>query len=206
MPKVTDAYRAARRTEILSAARRCFLRKGFQDTSLQDLIAESGLSTGAVYNYFSSKEEMIVAIAEENIDQVISVLRESAAGPYPRSLGETLAGVMNLMRSRHREDGFAAMLVLVWSEALRNPLLSEQLGALADKLRSYYGELANDVLLPEGVSPAAFAEAAGSVVPGFILQLALFGPGAAQALPDTVRAMWPNHKPEIPAGPETDPI
>ena len=191
MPKVTVAYRQARRAQILSAARRCFIRQGFQETSMQDLLAEAGLSSGAVYNYFSSKEEMIVAIAEENISQVTSLLRRSSSGPHPKSLGDTVAEVLDLIRAVHLEDGFATLAVQVWSEALRNPTLAAQFVDLASKLRAYYGELAYDALLPEGVSAASFAEAVGSIVPGFILQLALFGPDAARELPGTVRAMWP---------------
>jgi TetR/AcrR family transcriptional regulator, transcriptional repressor of aconitase len=66
MPKVTHEYRDARRDQILSAARRCFLRNGFHATSVQDLVAESGLSSGAVYRYFASKDDVIIAIAEEH--------------------------------------------------------------------------------------------------------------------------------------------
>src|SRR5260370_17032628 len=83
MPKVSEEYRQARRAQILAAARGCFIRQGFQETSMADLLAEAGLSSGAVYNYFSSKEEMIVAIAEENIGQVISGLRTSPTPPPP---------------------------------------------------------------------------------------------------------------------------
>jgi len=69
MPKVTEQHREARRAQILNAARRCFVRQGFHETSMQELLAEAGLSSGAVYGYFSSKDELIVAIAEDNISQ-----------------------------------------------------------------------------------------------------------------------------------------
>ena len=52
MPKVSDAHRAARRRQILDAARRRFVRNGFHATSMQDIFAEAGLSAGAVYRYF----------------------------------------------------------------------------------------------------------------------------------------------------------
>ena len=194
MPKVTEEYREARRAQILAAARRCFIRQGFQETSMQDLLAEAGLSSGAVYNYFSSKEEMIVAIAEENIGQVISVLRESATGPHRGSLGGALANVLDLIRARHIDNGFAAIAVMVWCEALRNPALAAQLTALESELRAYYGGLANDIRLPEGVPAESFATAVASIGAGFILQLALFGPDAAEELPATVRALWPAAK------------
>jgi AcrR family transcriptional regulator len=47
MPRVSQQYRDSRREQILAAARRCFLRDGFHETSMQDLFAESGLSAVA---------------------------------------------------------------------------------------------------------------------------------------------------------------
>lgn len=191
MPKVSPAYRAARREEILHAARRCFIRKGFQETSMQDLLAEAKLSSGAVYNYFASKEEMIVAIAEANIGQVTAMLRRSAKGPQPKSLGEAVAEILELIRRMHVDDDFAGMTVQVWAEALRNAALAARFEALAEELRMRYGELAQDAVLPPGTSKGSLAETVAAIVSGFILQLALFGPQAAQGLPDTVRALWP---------------
>ena len=88
MPKVTQQYRDARRDQILGAARRCFLRDGFHSTSMQDLFAEAGLSAGAVYRYFASKDEVIVAIAEENMREVLVTVHELATGTAARSLGQ----------------------------------------------------------------------------------------------------------------------
>src|SRR5689334_6610185 len=64
VPRVSEDHLNARREQILSAARVCFLRKGLHATSMQDLIQEAGLSVGAVYRYFSSKNEIINAIAD----------------------------------------------------------------------------------------------------------------------------------------------
>ena len=61
MPKVTDAHIAARRQQIIEAARACFSRQGFHQTSVQDICKEAGLSPGAVYGYFPSKEHIIAA-------------------------------------------------------------------------------------------------------------------------------------------------
>jgi AcrR family transcriptional regulator len=191
MPKVSEEYRQARRAQILAAARRRFIRQGFQETSMADLLAEAGLSSGAVYNYFSSKEEMILAIAEENIGQVISVLRESATGAHRDSPGAALANVVDLIRARHIDNEFAAMSVMVWSEAIRNPALAAQLTALRDEARSYFAGLATDIGLPEGISAQSLATILASIVPGFILQLAVFGSDAAENLAATARALWP---------------
>src|SRR3569833_792948 len=76
MPRVSDDHLERRRQQILDAARRCFLRKGFHLTSMQDVFAESGLSAGAVYRYFKSKNEIITAIATVKRGGAIRLLEE----------------------------------------------------------------------------------------------------------------------------------
>ena len=91
MPKVSQQYRDARRDQILNAARRCFLRDGFHATSMQDLFAEAGLSSGAVYRYFASKDDVIIAIAEDNMRGVVEMIRDVAA-QQPSQPGRGRAG------------------------------------------------------------------------------------------------------------------
>jgi TetR/AcrR family transcriptional regulator, transcriptional repressor of aconitase len=61
------------------------LRDGFHETSMQDLFAEAGLSAGAVYRYFSSKDDMVLAIAEQSMREVIAMIHSFAAAPRQRS-------------------------------------------------------------------------------------------------------------------------
>ena len=61
MPKVSEAHIEARRQQILEAANACFSRQGFHQSSVQDICREAGLSPGAVYRYFPSKEHIIAA-------------------------------------------------------------------------------------------------------------------------------------------------
>src|SRR4029079_2513209 len=64
VPRVSAEHLAARRQQILDAAQRRVARDGFHATSMQQVIAEAGLSVGAVYRYFPSKSDLIVAIAQ----------------------------------------------------------------------------------------------------------------------------------------------
>src|SRR3984957_14060186 len=121
MPKVTDQYRDARRDQILSAARRCFLRDGFHATSMQDLFAEAGLSSGAVYSYFASKDDVIAAIAEENMRDVVAMIQDIATQRPARPVGAVLADVMEMVHAKDTQDGLGKLTVIVWSEAARNP-------------------------------------------------------------------------------------
>jgi AcrR family transcriptional regulator len=59
MPKVLPEYLELRRQQILDAAAACFSRRGFHQTTMHDICGEAELSPGAVYRYFSSKEEII---------------------------------------------------------------------------------------------------------------------------------------------------
>jgi AcrR family transcriptional regulator len=191
MPRVTEEHRAARRAQILAAARRCFLRQGFHETSMQDLLTEAGLSSGAVYGYFSGKEEMIEAIADENMSEVVAVMRESVASENRGSSGMALADVLNLIRARQAENGFATISVLVWSEATRNPALAARLAVLLREMQADFGGLAIDTRLPAAVTPGSFGTVLASIVAGFILQLAVTGLDPHDDLPATVRALWP---------------
>ncbi|HEY9857472.1 MAG TPA: TetR family transcriptional regulator [Stenomitos sp.] len=64
MPRVSEAYKEQRRQEILQAAERVFRRKGFGPATMQDLMDETGASRGGLYLYFSSKEDVYMALLE----------------------------------------------------------------------------------------------------------------------------------------------
>ena len=201
MPKVTQQYRDARRDQILGAARRCFLRDGFHSASMQDLFAEAGLSAGAVYRYFASKDEVIVAIAEQNMREVLAMMREVAEGTPGRSLGEVMAALMGLVQARDSDGDLGGTAVLVWAEALRNPLLARQLRELltrmGDELAALVAEHQRAGQLPATVAADAVARTLVSMMGGYILQLTMLGPDAVAGVPDAVRALWP----AAPAGP-----
>lgn len=50
---------AERRAQIIRAALACFMRKGYNNTTMNDIVAESGLSKGAIYWYFESKDDLL---------------------------------------------------------------------------------------------------------------------------------------------------
>lgn len=81
MPKVSAEHRAARRQQILDAARLCFLRNGFHATTMRDVFAEAGMSAGAVYLYFPGKEEIVRAIASQAITEISAALEPLVGVP-----------------------------------------------------------------------------------------------------------------------------
>lgn len=125
-PRVTDEHRERRRQQILDAARRCFVRQGFHQASMADILAESDLSAGAVYRYFTSKNELITAVAEQVMGQVIALLEPIVSQDPPPTLDEVLRqGLAATNELAFGEDGFARLAPQVWAETLRDPTLAE---------------------------------------------------------------------------------
>jgi AcrR family transcriptional regulator len=65
MPRLTEATAAKRRAHILDAAARCLFERGLLATSVDDVCAAAGISKGAFYSHFPSKETLIHAVADQ---------------------------------------------------------------------------------------------------------------------------------------------
>jgi len=70
VPKISEEQRERRREEILAAARRCFATHGYEGATVVRLERETGLSRGAIFNYFPSKDELFLALAERDADRL----------------------------------------------------------------------------------------------------------------------------------------
>lgn len=64
MPKVVPGYKEAARSRILKAAQQMFSEKGYHQTTMDDIARRLGVSKGALYLYFNSKEELFKGIYE----------------------------------------------------------------------------------------------------------------------------------------------
>ena len=174
---MTDEHRTARRRQIAEAAARCFARNGFHATSMHDVIAEAGLSAGAVYSYFRSKEALVREIATETVGEVIGELDEILASdplpPLPDVLDALLAAA-----EEHR-DVRLRLAVQIWGEALRNPELAELVNGFYRGLRDRFTVLARRAReaghLPADSDDDAVAAALFSLLPGYVLQRLLLG-------------------------------
>lgn len=195
MPRTSERYRDARREYILDAARRAFARNGFHATSMNDLFAEAGLSSGAVYRYFAGKDEVVVAIVEDNIRQIGAMMRAVTVERADGSFGAALAAAVETIQAKHRENGLAGIGVQAWTEALRDPRIGAEFEELLTGLRSELAEVVAHYqrtnTLPAGPSAQSLASVTIAVLVGCIQQLALLGPDAVTDVPDALRALWP---------------
>jgi TetR/AcrR family transcriptional regulator, transcriptional repressor of aconitase len=196
MPRVSQQYKDDQRAEILAAARRCFVRNGFHQTSMQDVFAEAGKSAGAVYRYFPRKEDLIVGVAAQNLDDVSEVLRTALTrGDGERGLGDVMADLLEAVIERHRDRQLAAMALMVWSEAQRNPALGQRLEAASASMTQDMAAFVRERQQAgawSGAPADALAQVILSILPGFVLNLALLGPRGVAGFPAAVRTLWPS--------------
>jgi AcrR family transcriptional regulator len=73
VPKLTDEAKDARREAILGPARRCFAEYGYEGATVARLETATGLSRGAIFNWYASKEELFLALADADAARFASL-------------------------------------------------------------------------------------------------------------------------------------
>ena len=119
MPRVSDEHLERRHGECMDAAVRCFARKGFHETTLQDVFRESGLSAGAVYRYFKSKNDLIQAIAAEESAPITAIIESALAQDPVPGADEVAGGWPRPFRSSAARTGRPGLPVILGGGAAR---------------------------------------------------------------------------------------
>ena len=74
---------AARQEQILDAARRLFLTKGYEATTIEDVLTAVGIAKGTLYHHFPGKEAILDAIVLRTVDTIVQRAQAAADGPQP---------------------------------------------------------------------------------------------------------------------------
>jgi AcrR family transcriptional regulator len=123
------------RVQLLQAAGRVFASKGYDGTKIMDIVRESGLSSGAVYGRFSSKNELllaaVLAAVEENPitsrlseQPVAELLAETSRADQP--LDDAEAVELEAFIAARREPALAAAITEArrrWRTTIADPLI-----------------------------------------------------------------------------------
>lgn len=131
----TDPERARnRRNQVLEAAAVCFARSGFHGASMSEISKQAGMSAGHIYNYFDSKDAIILAFVEREGEHITGLLRDlgtrddplqAMIDDAPRYINETL-------------DPQPWQLSLdMYAEASRNPVIAAKLRVHDESSRAH---------------------------------------------------------------------
>ena len=110
MPKISDERRAERLEQILVGARRCFAENGYEGATVAKLEREIGLSRGAIFNYFPSKEDLFVELAVRDSARMSEIWLEHGLEAVVREVMELdpawLSVYLELFRRVRNDDDF----------------------------------------------------------------------------------------------------
>ncbi|MFF2548602.1 TetR/AcrR family transcriptional regulator [Kitasatospora sp. NPDC058063] len=152
------------RARLLAAARELFLSVGFARTSIEDVCAAAGYTRGAFYSNFGGKEELLLALFDDQAAQRMAELAELAAACEalaPRERARRL--VEALLRVEPTESGWILLFLEFRLVAARTEALAEQVAAHDRAVARALAEVLERAL-PELVPPGASADQAATVV------------------------------------------
>src|SRR5271155_4912369 len=126
--------RANTRERLLVAARSVFARSGFHGASVEQIAAEAGFSTGALYSNFDGKEDLFLVLMEREIDEhareIAEAVRERA------SMSERAAGgARRWMTMIEREPELLLLFMEFWAYGVRDPQVRPKVAARFAQMR-----------------------------------------------------------------------
>jgi len=158
MARVPDPDLALkRRQQILEAAWVCFARRGFHQATMQEICAEAGLSPGALYRYFPSKADLILAFADEDRKALLAPLQDADGS---LDFFARLRGVAAVWLERIAQKD-RALVAEILAEAVRDEAFGQKLAGMDEPVRAVVAELIRQ------------GQAAGEVDPGLDVEQAV---------------------------------
>ncbi len=127
MPKLKPEELETRRTEIIEAARLCFLRSGFHRTTTDEICHEANITPGGLYHYFRSKEELIAAVIDSSAEAAVQRMQDLIDGAL--NTETALLQVSQLFVQTMQDpdiDKNTRLELEIWVEGLKNEQLFEK--------------------------------------------------------------------------------
>ena len=125
MPKISEEKLKAKRKHIIDCAFKIFSEKGYDATTMDDIVKLSGVSKGGIYHYFPSKEDVFFDIAEIQLSRRQALINEmSKTGTFKQFL-ETY--IKTVIKALDDEDEImnAKFSFEFWSIVTRAPKLQQ---------------------------------------------------------------------------------
>jgi AcrR family transcriptional regulator len=146
-----EEKKARTRARLLEAAATVFARRGFAAASLDEVAEEAGLTKGAVYSNFDSKDDLIVALLEERLDrQLMGVATQADPHGDVRQQAEQAAAAY-LRTLEHERDSY--LLAVEFSVHLaREPELRRKFGKRYRETRDSYARLLEEYAKASGLT------------------------------------------------------
>jgi len=194
MPKLKEAIFLEKRQHILMCARQVFASQGYEATKIQHILKAAGISNGALFVYFKSKRDILLAIIDENLGTFCQRIDEIADLSHELEREETLVMLLDLVRIISLGAG-RAMSLHVWSASMVDEVIKSHMEMHYKKiLRSItklLSSLKKEGKLAESVNVNKAAHGLFALfIPGYIVQLLFISAMEPRAYLHTYRDLW----------------
>lgn len=135
-PRHTRAEQRERnRGRLLDAAERVFAERGYRVATVDDVAAAAGLTKGAVYSRFASKQALFLAAVERRYQERAAAFVAAMSGPAPLTDRSALAA-LDFAGSINDGADWALLFLEAWAEMLRTPAFGEELRRIDREMRA----------------------------------------------------------------------
>lgn len=152
-----------KRNEILDAAQKLIYMRGYTQMTIQGILEETGISKGAFYHYFNSKENLLEAVIDRMLDDGEHMLRQIADEAGLNALEKLQRFFETGGRWKAAQRGFLMELVRVWyqdeNSIVREKIYREGVSRTAPVLTQIFKQG-----LQEGSITTSFPDQLGEVV------------------------------------------
>ncbi|MDH5525683.1 MAG: TetR/AcrR family transcriptional regulator [Nitrospirota bacterium] len=173
-PRISPEQADDRRAQIRAAAQRCFVKKGFHRTSMRDICAEAGLSVGAVYSYFNSKEDIIADAAVDERAFIREVFERNSANPDPAQ-----CDIVRTFFTMAADPDTPPMALSLWGEAATNErvrtILADLRTELIDRLEERVAEAQKTGEISPELDSRSVAQVMLAMHNGMVVQMGICG-------------------------------
>lgn len=135
-----------RKQDLLNIAYRMFIEKGYENTSVDDIVAEAGIAKGTYYYYFESKEATLEAVIEMMIGKAENIAKAALMNPVP--IPQKLASVVYAFQPNKDESVITDVL-----ERKENIVMHDKIGK---KIVEVAVPILSDIVR-EGIAQGIFA-------------------------------------------------
>jgi AcrR family transcriptional regulator len=140
------------RAELVEAARRVFLERGFHGASLEDISLAAGYTTGAVYSRFGGKDNLFLAVLDDHIARRLErYLDAVAAAPDFEAACRDLGRAA--VEAGRREPGWTPLLMEFWMHAARRDDLRAAVLERNERQLDVLAERLDPIAAREGITP-----------------------------------------------------
>lgn len=160
MPRLSSEQQQSRRNRILDAAELCFAQQGFHRTTMHDICARAGMSAGALYVYFASKEQLIEGLTERDREEFLG---HFATFGNASDFNDTLFHLFENCIA-HQPPHKAALWLEICAEATRNPTISKTHSRFKSALRDSVVQLVTQAADHGRIAPSMPIEEAVSAI------------------------------------------